>query len=341
MGTAIGELVEKEEIELNFLREKIVGIDSFNILYQFLSSIRGIDETPLMDSKGRITSHLTGLLYRTGNLLQKGIKPVFIFDGKSHSLKSETKEERNKIRTSAEKKFKKARAKGDLEQAKKFAQQSSRLTGEMIEESKKLVQLMGLPVIQAPSEGEAQISEMVRDGKLFGAISQDFDCLLFGAPILFRNITITGRRKLPGRNVFIDVLPEKIELQKTLDKLKIDRKKLIWIGILIGTDFNAKFPKIGPKTALKLVQEHDNFEDIIKATNFKPEFDFKEIEEIFLKPEYNKDFDIKFGVPEKEKIIEFLCEEHDFSTQRVESTLEKISQKLEEQGTQSKLGQWV
>ncbi len=340
MGTAIGDLLEKEDFSLDNLNGKLVGVDTFNILYQFLSSIRSYDGTPLMDSKGRITSHLTGLLYRTTNLLQKGMKPIFVFDGEPHKLKAETRAERRRIRTTAKEKYEKAKKEGDVESAKKYGRQSVQLTSEMIDESKKLLQLMGLPIIQAPSEGEAQASHMTAQGKIYGCVSQDYDSLLFGAKRLLRNVTVTGRRKLPGRNVYIDVKPEKIELEKTLQKLGITREKLIWIGILIGTDFNEKFPKVGAKTAIKLVKENNSFEDIIKATKHTPDFDYKEIEEIFLKPEFTDDYKIEFNPPNTDAITKFLCGEHDFSEERVASALKKIETKLEEKGMQSTLDAW-
>jgi flap endonuclease-1 len=340
MGTAIGELLQKEEIDLNFLSGRKVGIDSFNILYQFLSSIRSHDGTPLMDSKGRITSHLTGLLYRTINLLEAGAKPVFVFDGKPHELKSETIRERHKIRTEAKKKFEKAKKEGKMEEARKYAQQAVQLKDEMIEDAKKLVELMGLPVVQAPSEGEAQIAAMVAKGDLYGCVSQDFDALLFGTPKLLRNITVSGKRKAPGKDFYYEIKPELIELQRNLQALSIDRRKLIWIGILIGTDFNEKFPKIGPKTALQLVQKHEKFEEIIKETKHEPEFDYREIEEIFLHPNATDKYEIKFSLPQKEKILSFLCEEHDFSVERVENALSKLEEKAQEKGEQSRLNQW-
>ncbi len=340
MGTAIGGLVERREISLDFLKGKTVAVDSHNILYQFLSSIRGADGTPLMDSKGNVTSHLTGLLYRTANLLERDIKPVFVFDGKPHELKWKTLEARHAIRTNAAKKMEEAQKAGDLAEAKKFAQQSSKLTKPMIEEAKKLLGFMGLPVFEAPSEGEAQISKMVSDGKVFAAVSQDYDCLLFGATKLCRNLTVSGKRKLPGKNVFIDVSPEFVELEKVLQQLKISRQKLVWIGLLIGTDFNEKFPKIGPKTALKLVQEHNSFEEIIAATKFSPNFDYREIEEIFLNPVVASDYSFEFKKPDVSAATEFLVREHDFNRERVENALKKISNIISDRKSQSTLGQW-
>ncbi len=340
MGVDLGSIVVKEEITLDSLRGRVLGIDSFNVIYQFLSTIRGRDGSPLMDSHGRITSHLTGLLYRTTNLIELDIKPVFVFDGQPSKLKEKTREERHRIRTEAKAKFERAKKEGNLEEARKYAQQAVSLKKEMVEESKKLVELMGFPVVQAPSEGEAQISFMCTKGDVFGCVSQDFDPLLFGSPVLLRNITVTGRRKVPGKDIYIDIKPEKIELQRTLNALGISREKLIWIAILIGTDFNEKFPKIGPKTALKLVKEHDSFEEIIKATKFNPEFDFREIEKIFLEPKHVEDYSLKFSAPKKEELKRFLCDERDFSEERVEKAIERITIKAEQKGTQSTLDAW-
>ena len=196
--------------------------------------------------------------------MQQGIKPVFVFDGKPSDLKSKTLSERKKIRTEAGKKMEQALKEGKKEEAKKYAQQAVKLTPELIESAKKLIELMGLPIVQAPSEGEAQIAHMVAEGKLQGCVSQDYDALLFGTPELLRNITITGKRKAPGKNYYYEFVPEKISLQKNLKQLGISREKLVWIAILVGTDFNEKFPRIGAKTALKLVKEHNSFEEIIK-----------------------------------------------------------------------------
>lgn len=340
MGTAIGELLHKEEIELKSLAGRIMGFDSYNVLYQFISIIRSADGAPLMDSHGNITSHLAGLLYRTINLMEIGIKPVFVFDGKPHKLKTLTLEERNKIRTDAQEKYETAKAAGKHEEARKFAQQASRLTDEMLADAKKLIEFMGLPIVQATGEGEAQLAGMIADGTIYGAVSQDYDSLLFGAKRAFRNITITGKRKLPGKNVYIDIKPEMIDLDKNLSALQIDRKKLVWLGILIGTDFNEKFPNIGPKKALALVQKHNSFEEIIAETNFTPKFDYREIEGIFMEPDYTKTYKVEFKEPQNEKIIEFLCKQHDFSEERIKHALNKLNEKSEETHKQSRLETW-
>ena len=341
MGTAIGSLIEKKVVDFPDLKNKIIGIDSYNIFYQFLTIIRGPDGTPLMNQSGEVTSHLSGLLYRTSRLLENDIKPFFVFDGKPHKLKSRTIDARNKIRDEAKTTFEKARAEGDFEKAKSFAQRSVRMTDDVLKSGKTLIELMGLPIVQAPCEGEAQMSWMVDENKAFAGLSQDYDCLLFGGKRLLRNLTITGKRKLPGRQAFIEVKPELIELSDALKQLDISREKLIWLGILIGTDFNEKFPKVGPKTALKLVQEFNDFDDIIKKTGFTPKFDYKEIQEIFLKPEHSDEFDLTWKKPDAPKIVEFLVEQHSFSRERIESVVNKWVEREKEKSSQKSLfGSW-
>ncbi|HEY9247084.1 MAG TPA: flap structure-specific endonuclease, partial [Candidatus Methanoperedens sp.] len=188
MGVDLGDLFEKKEIEISELKGKVIAIDAFNALYQFLSIIRQRDGTPLMDSHGEITSHLSGFLYRTTNLVEEGIKPVFVFDGEPPSFKAATIEERKKIRALAMEKWEEAKALGS-EDVLKFAQASSQIKGNMIEDAKRLLGFMGFPVVQAPSEGEAQASFMVQNNDAYAVGSQDYDALLFGAPVVVRNLT--------------------------------------------------------------------------------------------------------------------------------------------------------
>ncbi len=323
MGVDLGDLIERREIELNELANRIVAIDAYNTLYQFLSIIRQPDGTPLTDSKGRITSHLSGLIYRTTNLIEIGVKPVFVFDGRPPQFKATTLEERATTRQRAEEAWIEAKATVS-EEAFKYAQASARLTQEMISEAKALIGYMGLPAIQAPSEGEAQASFMVLSGDADYAASQDYDSLLFGSPKLVRNLTITGKRKLPSKNIYIDVKPETIELREILKKLEITREQLIDIGVLIGTDYNHGIKGIGPKKALKLIKKHGTIEGALNE--LKQNIDsFKEIKEFFLNPDVTSEYEIKFRSPENEKIKQFLCQEHSFSEERIDKVLERLS----------------
>lgn len=342
MGVNLSKLIEKEEITIDSLMGKKVGIDSYNMLYQFLASIRGADGLPLADSSGNVTSHLTGLFYRTINLVDKGIKPVFIFDGIPSELKKETLRKRREVRTDAEKRSSEALQRGEMFEAKKFGSRALKLSKEMVEEAKILLNYLGIPLIEAPQEGEAQASVMNSKKIVDGVVSQDFDCLLFGANDLYRNVGFSGKRKVAGKNFYTEIKTEHISLEKVFEQLQINRKKLIWLGILVGTDFNNKFPKIGPKTAIKLVKENNSFEEIIVKTGFEPEFDFKEIEEIFFNP-VSKEVNEKELLeknPDKEKIMEFLVEKHDFSKERVETTLDKYIKKKEEKEKQKGLSEW-
>jgi flap endonuclease-1 len=338
MGVNIANLVEAQKFELSGLKGKTIAVDAYNTLYQFLSIIRQPDGTPLKDSKNRVTSHLSGLLYRNVNLLDAGIKPIYVFDGEPHELKSGTIEDRIHVREAAREEWKIALEEGDLKRAKSKAQQTSRLTKDMVEDSKMLLKHLGIPYLSAPSDGEAQASYMVKKGEAWGACSQDFDSLLFGAPILVRNLTLTGRRKLPGRDQYINVVPEKIELEDVLKTLEITREQLVDMGILVGTDFNEGVKGIGPKKALKLLKKHKTLEDVMKEKKIEIE-NFIDIRSIFLNPSVTDDYELSFGTVNKEKVTEMLVEEFDFSEARVLSSLNKL-EKAEKARAQTSLENW-
>ena len=248
----------------------------------FLQVLEVQTDSKLSDSEGRITSHLSGLLYRNVNFLSLGIKPVYVFDGKPPSLKTAEIERRKQIKKDATVKYEKAIAEGNMEDARKYAQQTTSMKDGMVKESKQLLTFFGIPFIDAPSEGEATAAHLTNTGHAYASASQDFDSILCGAKRLVRNFTNSGRRKIPNRNTYIDIVPEIIETQKTLDKLKLTREELIDVGILIGTDFNPNgFERIGPKTALKMIKQHKRLEDIPQIQEQLEELDFNQIRKIF------------------------------------------------------------
>jgi flap endonuclease-1 len=325
MGVQLGDIVSKQKVGLEQLRGQIIAIDAMNSLYQFLSIIRQRDGELLRDSKGRITSHLSGLFYRTANLIEAGIKPVYVFDGEPPKLKLRTVEQRRAVRKEAAREWATALREGRVEEAKKFAQRAGRVDEQMIQQAQTLLGHMGLPWVQAPGEGEAQAAHLVQQGDAWAAASQDFDSLLFGAPTLVRNLAITGKRKLPGKDVYIEVFPEVIELQTLLRELGITQEQLVDIGVLIGTDYNAGIKGIGPKKALELVKEHGSIKQITKTElGEKFEVDPLEVREIFLKPNITRKYKLKWGGPDPEGIKEFLCEEHDFSESRVQTGIDRL-----------------
>lgn len=338
MGVQLSGIVPGKELELHHLSGKKIAIDAYNTLYQFLSIIRDrMTGEPLRDSKGRTTSHLSGLFYRTSNLIEAGIKPAFVFDGKPPEFKKKTIEEREKIKEEARKKWEKALEKG--EKAITYAQAAAVLKDEMIEGSKKLLEYMGIPWVQALSEGEAQCAYMCKKGSVDFTGSQDFDSLLFGSPRLVRNLSITGKRKLPRKEVYIEIKPEVIELKETLSALGISQKQLIIIGILVGTDYAPGIEKVGPKTALKLVKKHKSLEKILENVKWEAEVDAEEIFNFFLNPPVTERCKIEWREPNREKIIEFMVEEHDFSKERVEKVVDKLEQAFAS-GRQTSLKGW-
>ncbi len=326
MGVNLRDLLPKKTTELKSLSGKSIAIDAYNALYQFLAIIRQPDGTPLKDSTGRVTSHLSGLFYRTVNLVEIGIKPIYVFDGTPPALKEVEIKRRVKIKKQAAVQYERALKEGKVEQARRYAQATSRLKDYMTSDSKRLLTQMGIPWIQAPSEGEAQAAYTTKRGDADYCASQDYDSLLFGAPTLVRNITISGRRKLPRRRVYIEVVPEILELNRILKELGITHKQLIDVGILVGTDFNPDgIEGVGPKTALKLIQEHGTIEEAV-STLEKAEFPVEpsRIREIFEHPRVTDKYHLVWKEPKGEDIVDFLCHERDFSEDRITKALERM-----------------
>jgi flap endonuclease-1 len=329
MGVDLKELFPKEQCAFEDFRDRVIVIDAYNVLHQFLSSIRQRDGTPLKDAQGRITSHLSGLLYRTANLVAAKIRPVYVFDGAPHPLKARTIQQRRERKEQAEREWKEALEKGDLEKAKSKAQQTSRVTNEIIEQSKQLLEALGIPHLQAPSEGEAQASYMVKKGDAYAVGSQDFDCLLFGSPILIRNLTSSEKRKLPNKQAYITVHPECIHLEPGLQKLGISQGQLVDIAILLGTDFNEGVKGYGPKKSLQLLQKQGNLEtalETIPGSEQKPSSDeIAAVRRIFLEPTITQDYLLQWSKPDPSAVIHILCDEHQFSRKRIEPILENFS----------------
>jgi flap endonuclease-1 len=335
MGTAITSLLVSEKTKIENFQGKILAVDTFNILYQFLSTIRQADGTPLKDSKGRITSHLTGLFFRTTNLMEKGIKLVFVFDGKVPELKNAERERRKAVKIEAQKEYEKAAAEEDIAGMKKFAQRTSLLTPEMVEQSKKMIEYLGLPVVLAASEGEAQAAYLVKKGDAYAVASQDSDSLIFGAIRVVKNLAVTGRKKVSGKFAYEPVQPELINLKDNLSNLNISQDQLIALAMLVGTDYNIGGIKgIGPKKALDLVKKHgDNLEEIFKEAKWSENFSFswQEVFSVIKDIKVNDEYFIRFERIQRDKLIELLVGEHGFSLERVNSALDKLEKRTEKQ----------
>ncbi len=342
MGVNLKPIIVKRDISFNEIKGRRIAIDAYNALYQFLATIRQIDGKPLMDSQGNVTSHLNGLLYRTVNLLEKDIRPVYVFDGKPPELKKAEILRRMEQKSEAIIKYEEALKRGDLEEARIYAQQTSKLTTYMVDEAKKLLTYLGVPWVQAPSEGEAQAAYMVVKGDVWASASQDYDSLLYGAPRLIRNLTISGRRKIAKRNMYINISLELIFLEEVLKKLDITRVQLIDIAILLGTDYNPGGVRgIGPKKALELIKRYGGLEKIIKIIG-KESFNVDpfSIREIFLKPEISDDYKLEWGNVDEDKLIKLLCDSHDFSYDRVKKAIERVKRAYDINIKQTRLESW-
>jgi len=326
LGVDLADIIPEQATSLESLSNKTLAVDAYNALFQFLAIIRQPDGTPLKDRHGRITSHLSGLLYRTANLAEKGIKLVFVFDGKPPELKEEEIRRRRQVKEEAVIRYERALKEGRMEEARTYAQATSRLKDDMVDDAKKLLDALGVAWLQAPSEGEAQASFIASRGDVWAVASQDHDSLLFGAPRMVKNLAITGRRRLPRRDAYVEVEPKIIELAKVLEELSLTREQLVDVSILIGTDFDPDGVKgIGPKTAVKLIREHGNLE---KVMAYNPEVKIypapETIRKIFLQPDVTPDYLLKWSRPDEAKVVSFLCGERDFSEDRVRKAVSRM-----------------
>jgi flap endonuclease-1 len=339
LGVNFKDLIPKTPVKLEDLSGKIIAIDAYNTIYQFLTIIRQPDGTPLKNSKDQITSHLSGLFYRTSNLVEMGLKPIFVFDGKSPVLKSAEVERRRQVKIEAVASYAKAEAKGDKEKMRQYAQVATTMKSYMVPESKSLLDLMGLPWIQAPSEGEAQAAYMNKKGDADFCASQDYDSLLFGAPKLLRNVTISGRRR--RGKAFIEVVPEIVELRKTLGECELTYEQLIDVGILIGTDFNDSVKGLGPKTALKLIKQYGTIEAALPhIENVTYGDKIEQIKEIFLHPEVTDNYKLEWKELNEQGLLEFLCSEKEFGEERIKKSIERMTAGSKKQKGKISLEKW-
>lgn len=323
MGVNISDIVQKHGTSLKEQSGAVIAVDAYNIIYQFLSGIREYDGNPLQDSHGRITSHISGIFYRTINMMEQGIRPVYVFDGKPSYLKNRTIEERRLIKEKNAVELQAAIEAGDAERARSLSSRINYVTREITDDARVILGYMGLPFVDAPSEGEAQASVMSKTGLVSGVVSQDYDCLLFGARRVFRNFTMYGRRKVPGRNLYVNVSPEYIDLSEVLEMNHITSEQLIDIGILVGTDFNKGLERVGAKTALNLIRKFGTIQTVLKERGAFIE-NLDEIRSFFASPPSNPEVKIVFNRPSPEKLFDFLCNEHDFSRQRIEPYVLKL-----------------
>jgi flap endonuclease-1 len=330
MGVNLTPVTVRHPTSLSALRGKTVAVDGNLELYQFLSVMRMRDGRPLMDSEGRVTSHLNGLMFRTTRLLADfDIRPVFVFDGPPPELKRAEIEKRREARAKAQHAYEAAIASGDMAQAWSKAVSSTRLTRAMIDDAKALLSLLGIPWVQAPSEGEAQAAFLARRGDAWAAGSKDYDALLFGAPRLVRFLAVSSSEFLPSRGRSRAVPPEVLDLEENLRTLRLTREQLVDAALLVGTDFNGGVKGIGPKTAVARIREWGSLERAPAEVRAKISEDVDAIRAFFLNPPVEEHVDLRRQAPQPEAIRRFLCDEREFSRARVDAALDLLRESVD------------
>jgi len=341
LGVNLTPIMIKKVLSLDDLEGKSFAVDANNYLYQFLSLIRMPNGTPLHDSHGNITSHLAGLVFRSTRLIHDySIHLVFVFDGAPPQLKQHEITRRREQRERATLEWQKALQKGDYATAFSKAVMTSRLTQPLIEDTKHLLTLLGIPLVQAQSEAEAQSAYMAMKGDVWAASSKDYDSLLFGAPRLLRYLTISGREFLPSKGISRPLNPELIELDRFLSSYNITREQLIDMALLIGTDFNHGVKGIGPKTALNLIQKYGELENLPNEIKSKIETqDYEAVRRFFLQPKLTSDYSLRYTELDEGGLYHFLCDQRDFSRDRVEMVIQRMKEFYKSK-RQTELGDW-
>jgi flap endonuclease-1 len=329
MGVNLKDLIKTQTIDLKDLSGKKIGIDAYNWAYQFLSIIRLQTGEPLTDSKGRITSHLTGIFNRTINLMKENIFPCYVWDGEPPEFKSSTIELRKQRKEEARLNLKRAKT---PEEVRKYSQQTSQLTKEMIADAEKLLDAMGIPSVQAPSEGEAQVTHMVKNGDLWACASQDWDALLFGAERLVRNLSITGKRKLPRKQDYIFINPELIHLKEVLKELDISQEQLIILAMLVGTDYCPGIMGYGPKKSYALVKEAKTLDNVLAKVKWDFNVPAEKILDWFKHPKVTDNYKMQWKPIDHEKVLKHMVDEHEFSQERIQNQLDSLQQSQHKKG---------
>eukprot|EP00826_Nyctotherus_ovalis_P004712 TRINITY_DN1103_c0_g1_i1.p1 TRINITY_DN1103_c0_g1~~TRINITY_DN1103_c0_g1_i1.p1 ORF type:complete len:383 (+),score=133.59 TRINITY_DN1103_c0_g1_i1:125-1273(+) len=332
-----------KSINLDALTGRVIACDASTAMYQFMVTTfaprDGFKIEAFKDPEGNPTSHLIGLFNRTIQFLSHGIKPVWVFDGKPPEMKKEELRRRKELKAKAEEMKEKAEEEGKLDEAKMMASRSVKITPKMSEEAKQLIRLMGLPVVEASSEAEAQCSVLVKAGKAYATATEDMDALTFGSTRLIR-----------GFNSKKDPMCE-IDLSVVLKEFQMSMDEFIDLCILCGCDYTPHIEGIGPIRAFKLIQSLRTMEKVLdtldeeisKSTKEKKYrlpagFDYATARKLFKEPDVQDpgSVELKWGKPDAEALKKFLIEEKGFDPTRVESGLAKIT-KAQSQGTQSRL----
>ena len=339
MGVNLTPILKRQQTSFKALYGKSFAVDASIELHQFLALIRRPDGTLFTDSNGKVTSHLIGLLTRTSRLVTDySLRPVFVFDGRPNPLKKRTIEARRMVQEKARTEYIQAIAARDYSRAWSKVVMTGRVTSEILADAKRLLSLMGIPWLEALEDGEAQASFMAAKGDVWAVGSKDYDCLLFGAPILARYLTLTGREYLPSKKTSRPLIPELVKLADNLEALGITREQLVDVALLVGTDFNDGVMGVGPKKGLAMVKKYGQAEKFPDEIRRELPENLDQVRNIFLHPKVLQDYSLKRGRPDPDGMIEFLCEERRFGRDRVRKVADQLVKFRNE--TDSQLKDW-
>jgi flap endonuclease-1 len=304
---------------------RLMAIDASMCLYQFMIMIRENHSGSyqnLTNEAGEVTSHIIGMLSRTIRLMENGIKPVYVFDGKPPDLKLGELEARRQKRTEATANLQAAQESGDQEQILKATKMTVRVTKQQNEETKELLRLMGVPIVDAPSEAEATCAALCRDGKVYAAATEDADCLTFGTKTLVRNLMAPESAKK-------QIL--EVTLERVLEQLGITMEQFIDFCILSGCDYCDTIKGVGPSTAIKLIMQHGSIEKVLENVDAEkvpePEkFRFQAAREFFKECEAvdTKNIEFTFADPDVEGLEKFLVQKMSFDKTRVDRFIDRL-----------------
>ncbi|MHA1651339.1 MAG: hypothetical protein ACTSYB_14200 [Candidatus Helarchaeota archaeon] len=263
MGVKLTPIIIPDVVDLSALAGKKVVVDGCNLLFKYITKIRK-DGKILYNAQGDPVSHLLGFFYFTINLLERRIRPIYVFDGYP------PREKRQKSPIKIQRLVRMWRLYQQREGDRStFYKDPLFLYDKIVADLQELVRLMGCPVVRGLSEGEAQGARLVREGKAHALISSDQDSLLFGCPLTYYQLLFDAN------------LGKFYDLQYQLTHLGLSRRQLIDVAILIGTDYNPGAKGIGPKKALKLIRQYGQLEDI---PTLEFPFDIDRVRQLFLKP---------------------------------------------------------
>ena len=303
--------------------EGVVAVDAHNWLYRYLTTtVKWTSSEKYTTADGTEVANLIGIIQGLPKFFEHDIVPVMVFDGGPSELKADEIADRREQREVYEAQLERAREEGDTVAIAHLESRTQRLTPTIQETSRELLELLDVPVVEAPAEGEAQAAHMVKRGDADYVGSEDYDALLFGAPYTLRQLTSKGD-------------PELMDLEATLTAHDLTLEQLIDAAILIGTDFNEGIRGIGPKTALSEIAEHGDLWSVLEARGEHIEHGDR-VRQLFRDPNVTDDYEFETSLePDLEATRQYVVDEWGVDAGEVERGFERIESSVVQTGLDS------